>query len=406
MKSRTILISGAGVAGPALAYWLREHGFAVTVVERAPEPRLGGQAIDIRGTARTVIQRMGLLDAVRAHHTGVHGIAYVDSRGRHQARMTNADFGDSGVIADLEIVRGDLVRLLTEAAQDGVEYRYGDTITALTERAHGVEVEFANAPAQTFDLVVGADGTGSRVRSLAFGPYREFVADRGYHTCYFPARLRQPLHGWELFYSLPAGNGFRGRNAVLYPVGEQGEARAMFAFAGPPLPHLPENAEQRLALLRRVYAGAGWEVPDLLGRLDAGEDIYLARAGRVRIDSYSRGRTVLLGDSAFAGSFGLGTSTSLVGAYVLAGELARAEGEHRRAFAEYERIMRPFVQAATTDPPGGVRGFLPPNRIEIGLRTLFIRAMPYLPGKERFTGGIAEAAETITLADYGLTVPR
>jgi 2-polyprenyl-6-methoxyphenol hydroxylase-like FAD-dependent oxidoreductase len=208
MRNGNILISGASIAGPALAYWLRRHGFTPTVVERAPAPRQGGQAIDIRGTAREVVERMGIMDAVRAHHTGTHGIAYVDAHGRRQASMSGEAFGDSGgIIAEIEILRGDLVRILQEAAGEDIEYLYDDVITDLAEGDDGVKVTFGKAPARSFDLVVGADGLRSGVRALAFGDESRFVRDLGYHMAYFPARTRLDLDGWELMYNLPADNG-------------------------------------------------------------------------------------------------------------------------------------------------------------------------------------------------------
>src|SRR5262245_17916596 len=186
MKNRNILISGASIAGPTLAYWLRRYGFNPTVVERAPAPRLGGQAIDLRWTARQVAERMGILDDVRQAHTGTHGLAFVDSTGKRVASMSAELFGDSGgPVAELEILRGDLVRILYTASRDQVEYLFDDSIAGIAQGDDGVEVTFERAAPRTFDLLVGADGLHSNVRRLAFGAESEFVRDLGAYVSIF-----------------------------------------------------------------------------------------------------------------------------------------------------------------------------------------------------------------------------
>ncbi|MGW7537242.1 FAD-dependent monooxygenase [Amycolatopsis sp. NPDC054798] len=388
---RTVLISGAGVAGLSLAYWLRQYGFQPTLVERAPALRNGGQAVDIRGAAREVVARMGLLDEVRAAHTGTHGIAWLDARGRRVAEMGADAFGDSGgVVADLEILRSDLVRILHDAA--AAEIHYGTEITALAEEAAGIRTTFDHGPARTFDVVVGADGLGSGVRSLVFGPGS--VRDRGYHLGYFPARTRLDLGGWEVVYNLPAGNGVGGRVVMLYPLGASGECRVLLGFVSPE-PISPE--ESPAAVVAEVFAGAGWEVPALLEQLP--DDLYFSRAGEVQLTEWHRGRTVLLGDSAFGGSLGMGTSLALVGAYVLAGELSTME-DPRTAFARYADEMRDYVAANRKRPPGGTGGFAPRTRNGIRLRNAFLRAMPHLPGRQRMLGGLQRSANAITLKPY------
>ncbi|MFB9931469.1 FAD-dependent monooxygenase [Amycolatopsis halotolerans] len=388
---RTVLISGAGVAGLSLAYWLRQYGFHPTLVERAPALRAGGQAIDIRGTAREVIDRMGLMDEVRAAHTGTRGIAWLDEQGRRVAEMSADAFGDSGgVVADLEILRGDLIRILHDAADSEIEY--GTEITALTEESEGIRVTFTHGPARTFDVVVGADGIGSGVRAMVFGP--KSVRDLGYDVAYFPARTQLDLAGWEVIYNLPAGNGVGGRAVMLYPLGTSGECCAMLGFVSPePL----SSREDPAAALAEVFAGAGWEIPALLDQLP--DDLYFARTREVQLTDWHRGRTVLLGDSAFGGSLGMGTSLAVVGAYVLAGELSTMD-DPRAAFASYADEMRDYVAANRKRPPGGARGFAPRTRNGIRVRNAIMRALPHLPGRQRMLGGLQRSANAITLKPY------
>ncbi|GIF45552.1 2-polyprenyl-6-methoxyphenol hydroxylase-like FAD-dependent oxidoreductase [Asanoa ferruginea] len=396
-----VLISGAGIGGLALAHWLHRHGISATVVERAPALRNGGQAIDIRGAARTVVERMGLLDAIRARHTGTHGIVYVDRRGAPIARMGGDDFGDSGgVVAEIEILRNDLVRILHEAAPEA-EYLFDDHITALHEGADGITATFHRARSRTFDAVIGADGLRSGVRALAFGADRQYVRDLGMYGSYFAARSSLDLDGWEVMYNLPAGNGVGGRVLLLYPVGRDGEVRAMFSWSSPTLGLDRRVTATQKAALAEVFAGAGWEIPRLLDQMWRTDDFYFARTGATQLDGWSRGRATLLGDAAFAGSLGMGTSMALVGAYVLAGELATT-ADPTSAFRGYEAGMRDYVTRNLKRPPGSDHGFAPASRAGIWLRNQVVRTMTKLPGKSAMTGNLQAAANAITLKDYPL----
>jgi 2-polyprenyl-6-methoxyphenol hydroxylase-like FAD-dependent oxidoreductase len=383
-----VLVSGAGIAGLSLAHWLCRHGIDATLVERAPAPRTGGQAIDVRGAARDVITRMGIMDAVRARHTGAHGLAYLDSRGRRVAAMGGDAFGDSGgVIAEIEIIRGDLLHILAEAA-GAVEIVYGDRITALDQHDHGVTATFHRSPSRTFDAVVGADGLRSGTRSLVFGPEAAYVRDLGTYTAYFAARTTLDLDGWELMYNLPGG-----RVCLLYPVGDRGDVRVLLAFRSPPL----DDTSDPERILRNVFAGAGWQIPSLLAQM--GDDLYFARDGFVTVDGWSRGRTVLLGDAAYGGSVGMGTSMAIVGAYVLAGELATAT-DPTTAFTRYEWVMSGYVAANHKRDPNIDRGFAPMTRRGIWLRNQMIRLITKLPSRGAITGNLQEAANAIALPDY------
>jgi 2-polyprenyl-6-methoxyphenol hydroxylase-like FAD-dependent oxidoreductase len=385
----SVLVSGAGIAGLALAHWLRRHGIACTIVERAPAPRTGGQAIDIRGAARDVVEWMGIMDEVRAHHTGAHGLAYLDGRGRRVAEMGGDGFGDSGgVIAEIEILRGDLLRILGTAA--GTDVVHDDMITGLSESSAGIRADFRRGRSRTFDAVVGADGLRSGVRAHAFGPESAHVRDLGTYTSYFPARTSLDLDGWELMYNLPGG-----RVCLLYPVGRDGAVRVLLAFRSP-----VRDVGDPAAVLREVFADAGWELPRLLPQIST--DLYFARDGFVHVDGWSRGRAVLLGDAAFGGSVGMGTSMALVGAYVLAGELATGD-DPTTAFRRYEDVMRDYVAVNQKRDPHIDKGFAPMTRRGIWLRNQAIRLMTKLPGKGALTGDLQKTANAVTLPDYGLT---
>jgi 2-polyprenyl-6-methoxyphenol hydroxylase-like FAD-dependent oxidoreductase len=375
VHEKSVLISGGGIAGPALAYWLARAGYRPTIVERAPAPRPGGQTVDLRGAGRAVIERMGLLPAVRAVAVEERGIAYVDTNGRSLAQMSAEAFGGEGVIAEIEVMRGDLAQVLLDAARDGVEYVYDDAVTAMEQDEDGVLVRFQRSPERRFGLVVGADGLHSGVRALAFGPEERFVRPLGCVTAFFTVPDRYGLDGWMRMYNAPA------TMLALRPDRVSGQVRALMGFRTPPASiHRRDPAAQR-ALLTRTFAGTGWMADQVIADLQDSTDLVVEELGQTRMESWSSGRVVLLGDAAWCPSplSGLGTSTALVGAYVLAGELARAGNDHRHAFADYEEVMRPYIAQAQELPPGGVNGFVPRTRLGIALRTRAIRWMNRWP---------------------------
>ncbi|MFE0737015.1 FAD-dependent monooxygenase [Streptomyces sp. NPDC058855] len=332
MESNEILISGAGIAGPALAYWLRRAGFAVTIVERAPAPRPGGQTVDLRGAGRTVIERMGLMDRARAESVDQRGLALVDAAGRVTARLPADSFGGEGIVSEIEILRGDLARILYEATLPGTAYLFDDTVTGIDQDADGVTVTFEKAAPRRFALVVGADGPHSVVRALVFGPESAFVHPVGLYTAWFTATGETDLDGWYLMHNAPGG-----LVASARPGRVPGEIKAGLSFRSPPLCVDRRDVAAQQRILAERFAGVGWETPRLLRAMRTAPDFFFDAMGQVRLDSWSRGRVALLGDAGHCATplTGLGTSLALVGAYVLAGELGAARGDHRAAFARY-----------------------------------------------------------------------
>ncbi|MFB7124229.1 FAD-dependent monooxygenase [Kitasatospora sp. NPDC056273] len=408
-----VLVSGAGIAGPALAYWLRRHGFTPTVVERAAGPRPGGQAVDLRGAGRTVIERMGLMERARALRVEQHGIALVDRRGRATARIPVGLFDGEGIVSEIEILRGDLADLLREAT-DGVEYLWDDTVTALDQDAGGVTVTFENAPARRFALVVGADGLHSAVRRLAFRPgddpddpdgtdgtdgthYRPLGGCHAWFTVHDPALARE-LDGWFLMYNAPGGLVAGARPGRL-----PGEVKASLGLRRAPAAYDRRDTAAQRRLLAERFAGAGWEVDRLLAGMRTAGDFAFDTFGQVHLDHYSRGRVALLGDAGYSPSplTGLGTSLALVGAYLLAGELAAAAGDFRTAFARYEELMRPYATRAQELPPGGLGGYAPDSALAIRLRAASMRWMGRWPLRPVLAAQFAKAGD-IALPDYPL----
>ena len=395
IKNRNILISGASIAGPALAYWLSRHGFHPTVVERAPALREGGYAIDIRGAARDVAERMGIMPEVRRATTKTRGMSFVDSANKPQASMSADLFGGEGLVSEFEILRGDLAHILYAATRDTTEYIFNDSVTSLSQSDEGVQVTFEQSKPRTFDLVVGADGLHSNVRAQTFGDESQFIRHLGYYVSIFTTANHLHLDRWELVYSMP------GKLAAIYSTRQNSEAKVMFYFTSPQVQYDRHDMGEQKKILAKVFDGEGWEVPRLLKAMGDAPDFYFDSISLIQMDSWSKGRAVLLGDAGYCPSplSGQGTNLALVGAYVLAGELKAAAGDHRTAFARYEEEMRGYVEQNQKTALGGGKWFIAPTRFKIWLRNLNIRMLPYLPWK----GLIARAIQkqyAITLKDY------
>lgn len=394
LKNKNILISGASIAGPALAYWLGRYGFNPTVVEQAPSLRQGGYAIDIRGAARIVAGRMGIMPAVRQATNNTRGVTFVNSANKPQASMSAELFGGEGLVSEFEILRGDLAQILYDATKDTTEYIFNDSITSICQSESGVQVTFERSQPRHFDLVVGADGLHSNVRGLVFGEESQFIRHLGYYVSIFTTTNYLNLDHHELIYNMP------GKLAGIYPTRENKEAKVMFYFTSA-LPHYDRpHREQQKKILAEVFAGEGWEIPRLLKCMQEAPDFYFDSISLIQMERWSKGRVGLLGDAGYCPSplSGQGTNLALVGAYVLAGELKAAAGDYRTAFTRYEAELREYVERNQKSAENG-KWFVPSSRFKIWFRNLNMRMLPYLPWK----GLIAKAIQkqnAITLKDY------
>jgi 2-polyprenyl-6-methoxyphenol hydroxylase-like FAD-dependent oxidoreductase len=399
MQDTKVLIVGAGIAGTALADRLRRHGATPTVVERAPGIRPGGYKVDIRGAALDVVRRMGVLDDVRRLRTDVRGGSVVDATGRRVASLDGDTFGGRRH-DDAEIRRGDLSRILYDLTRDRVEYIFGDSIAALAPEASGRRVTFAGGARRHFDLVVGADGLHSQTRALAFGPEDRYVRDLGYSIAAYSVPNHLGLDRWELTYVAP------GRTAMMYSTARDAQATALFLFATPPGASGADRGDRAAAqrLLAQAYADESWEVPRLLDAMAEAPDFYLDSMSQVHMDRWSRGSVALVGDAAYCASpaSGQGTSLALVGAYVLADELAHAT-DHATAFAAYERRMRPFVGRNQRLGPANVKRMVLRTRRQVRMSMAVLGLIGRLPGRDRI---MAKAVEPISRAANAITLER
>jgi 2-polyprenyl-6-methoxyphenol hydroxylase-like FAD-dependent oxidoreductase len=361
----TILISGASIAGPALAYWLNAQGWTTTVVERFAELRDDGQNIDVRGAGREVARRMGIEDDIRAATTGETGTEFVDADGTTVARFAAGESDSGGATAELEILRGQLSRIIVDRTRDDTEYVFGNQIVALDNDERGVTVTFAHGPVRTFDVVVVAEGLRSRSRSLIF-PGTDIVRELGLYVAYLTIpRIDDDTDLWRWH---SAG---LGRSITLRP-DNLGTIRATLTFLSD-VRGLDELDRDAVAtILRRTFAGVGWMAPRVLAALDDAP-LYFEAIGQARMPSWSSGRVALVGDAAYCSSpiSGMSTSLALTGAYVLAGELATHPLP--TAFARYEAVMGPYVDKAQKLPPGAPRIVNPRSRTGIAVMNTVLR---------------------------------
>lgn len=391
VKTPTVLVSGASIAGPAVAYWLRRHGFAPTVVERAPALWEGGQAVDFRGHVHMdVLRRMGVLDDIRRLRTDPGPLRVIDADGRQKAALPPEFTG-----GEVEILRGDLARVLYERTRDDVEYVFGDSIASMRETAGGVEVTFERGAPRTFDLVIGADGLHSNVRRLAFGPESNFVRPSGYHVAIFSAPDHMGLGRDTLLYNEPG----RGVSAAGARDGVTAGVMCVFRAEGLEFDH--RDVAQQKKILLDVYAGAGWETARLLEAVPEAADFYFDSISLVHMDRYTRGRIALLGDVGYGATCGgMGAGMAMVASYVLAGELAAAGGDHRVAFPEYENMIRGFAKACQR-VAGNAGPFLaPPTRAAIRRRDMSYWVLTFGPLMRVLDKMSTKAATSITVKDY------
>jgi 2-polyprenyl-6-methoxyphenol hydroxylase-like FAD-dependent oxidoreductase len=371
----SVLISGASIAGPALAYWLRRYGFDVTVVEKADTLRGGGYPIDIRGTALDVIDRMGLLPELRAAHVDTQRITFLEPDGSPITSIRPEAMAGGVEGRDLEVRRGDLAQVLYATVRDDVEFRFTDMITALDEHAEGVDVTFRSGTRRTFDLVIGADGLHSGVRALVMGPEEQYHRYLGYCFAGFTMPNDFGLSHEGLLWSVP------GRGAALYAAGDSDHIHGFlnFARAEPPFDAFRDPEAQR-DLVASVFAADGWEVPRLVAAMRTADDLFFDVISQIHLPRWSTGRVALVGDAAHAPSFltGQGSSLALVGAYMLAGELATAP-DHASAFAAYEKATRPFAELNQAMVSEGDAMLFPATDEALAARNAALRELTAMP---------------------------
>ena len=392
---KTILISGAGIAGPTLGFWLKTAGFEPTLIERAPALRAGGYVIDFWGLGYDIAERMGLIAGVNRVGYKVRELRIVNDRGRRVAGFGTNLFTELTGGRYVTLPRSELSRLLFEKVKDTAEVIFDEEIVGLEEQSDGVSVKLKRSGERQFDLVIGADGLHSTVRKLALGPQQRFEKDLGYVVAAFEARGYRPRdENVYLMYGQP------GRMVGQFTLRDD---RTLFLFVfsadGDSLPSTPD--EQK-AMLHRKYAAGRWECPSILAELDRSTELYCDRVSQIRMTSWSQGRIALIGDAAFCVSLmaGQGSALAIISAYVLAGELATAGGQYQQAFSNYEARLRPLIETKQRGAERFASAFAPKTRWGLCFRNQMIRAFA-IPGLAKLAVG-REIIDTLGLPEYDL----
>ncbi|MVU82997.1 FAD-dependent oxidoreductase [Nocardia sp. ET3-3] len=394
-----ILISGASISGPVLAYWLTRHGFSVTVVERAAAPRkTGGHAVDLFRPAVDISEKMGVLARIEERATGTSRMTLCREGGRRPVRVDLAKIFGAASDRHLEIMRDDLSEIYYDATCDDVEYLFDDSITELSPEG---EVRFEKAAPRRFDLVIGADGLHSGVRRLAFGDRSDRGDFIGAYLGVLTLRDASAVDG-ELLIHVGVG-----RTAGMYGARHPGEARALFLFHSErELEYDYRDVPRQKELLRNAFHGMNPDVDQWLSELDSTPAFYFDSITQLRMDTWSRGRVTLVGDAGYCPGPAVGGSTTLavIGAYVLARELARAGGDHERAFPAYERAMTAPVRGSRAVALSAAKTLVPTSRLGVsglvqGAR--LISALPPGPSRAflRLTTKSARLYNSMTIDD-------
>ena len=345
-----VLIAGAGIAGPALATILNKNNFKTTIVERSESLRTAGQQIDVTGPGVELIRFMGVEQAIRARTVGDEGIHFVDTNDKRIATFPVSS-STASLVREIEIMRGDMADVFYQATKDRTEYIFGDRVTSLSEQGGGgVTVSFKNGPDRNFDLVVAADGLSSRTREVAFGSSKDAVVKNLSQWVALFLIPHSPEDGtWTRAYNAPGG-----RVVCLRPDIKRKRTSVYLCLGTDDMSITEKSVEDQKALIQRTFADAGWETARVLSHMEDAENFYVQQVAQVKMQSWHKGRTVLLGDAGYcpAPVSGLGTTMAIVGAYVLAGCLITHEEDLPRALEQYEADMRPFVDSAQKLPPG------------------------------------------------------
>jgi 2-polyprenyl-6-methoxyphenol hydroxylase-like FAD-dependent oxidoreductase len=374
-RNTRILIAGAGIAGPTLAYWLARSGFTPTLIEHAPAPRTGGYMLDFWGVGYDVAERMDLLPALRGDSYPLYEVRIVDRAGKRVAGFDARVFDAASHGRFLSIPRGDLARRIYDLVPSSAETIFGDSIAAIREGRDGVTVSFSHAADRQFDLVVGADGLHSAVRRLAITDGRDDAFGEtylGYYAAAFSVdHYPHRDEGVYVSYATP------GRQVARYALRNDRSAFLLVFASDEPLKDAAHGPEAQRAQLRTRFAGAGWECDEIMRALDASNDLYFDAMSQMRLPYWSRGRVALVGDAAYCPSLlaGQGSAFAMAGAYLLAHALSEARGDYEVAFAEYERRFKPFVEGKQDAAKRFGGWFAPRTRLGVRLRNVATNVM-------------------------------
>jgi 2-polyprenyl-6-methoxyphenol hydroxylase-like FAD-dependent oxidoreductase len=376
-RRQRVLISGAGIAGLTLAYWLHHHGLQPTIIEQAPKLRPEGYAIDFAGSGWDVAERMNLISELRQGQITAPYFIFKDGVGRELARLPTAVFQRAFQNKMIQTMRPDLEAALYKTIRDTVPIHFNTSIQQIEQAPDHVRVTFTNGAQEVFDLVVGAGGTHSNVRRLIFGDEGQFAAYLGYYFATFPVPNLDHFEDGAIICLEP------NRQATIFP-DHHGGYCALLVYRSPDAGHI--SGARRKAMLEAYYQGAGWVIPQLIASIRDSTPVYMDSVTQIRMPHWSHGRITLVGDAAHCLTLisGQGASTAMGGAYILAEELGKADN-HIAAFAAYERRVRPFVEDKQRKAQRFAKTFVPGSRLGVHISYVTMKLM-FTPLLARFIG--------------------
>lgn len=372
MNNKNILISGAGIAGTALAFWLKKFGFNPTIVEQAPKLREGGYAIDFWGAGFDVAEKMGLLPDLANADLNIPEVTIVNEKGKRKCGINYKKLIKMMNGRAFTLLRSDLSRVIFDHLEKDIDIIFGDSITAIEQSPGKIDVTFKSGHKDTYDLVVGADGLHSKVRSLVFGEESQFEKFYGYYTSSYTIENNLLEGSAFLMYNVP------GKQTAIYSTEKSKTTTTFFIFSSPQKISFPHHhIETQQEILRNEFKNVGWKCADLLSKMDTAPDFYFDVVSQIQMDKWSNDRVVLVGDAGCCPSLlsGQGSTLAMVGAYILAGELKEANGNYKIAFERYESIFKPFIIGKQKTAQGFAKSFVPKSGFGIWMRNLGIQLM-------------------------------
>jgi len=370
-ENKNILISGAGIAGTTLTYWLKRFGFNPTVVEHAPKLRKGGYAIDFWGAGFDVAERMGIIADLDKADLGITEVSLVDENSKRKGGLNYLKLKKLMKGRAFTLLRGDLAEVIYKHLDKDIEIIFGNTINKIEQHNDSVTVTFHNGRTSNFDLVIGADGLHSNVRNLIFGSEAQFEKYYGYYTSSFT--IEANIYSGKAFqmYNVPC------KQAAVYSTNEN-KTTTFFIFTSPEkLSYQHHNIEAQKQILRSEFENAGWKCADLLLKMDTASDFYFDVVSQIQMNNWSKDRITLVGDACDCPSLlsGQGSTLAMVGAYILAGELKEANGNYKVAFAQYENIFKPFIEDKQRIAKNFAKSFVPKSKLGIWMRNVMVKLM-------------------------------
>ncbi len=371
MDNKNILISGAGIAGLTLAYWLKKHGFNPVVVEQAPNLREGGYAIDFFGAGFNVAEKMGIIADLEQEDIKMERLIFVDKNNNPKGGLDAFKMRELTNHQFINLLRSGLAKVIYHHLDKDIEFIFDDTISKIDQNVDETIVTFQSGKIRPFDLVVGADGLHSNVRSLIFGNESQFEKYCGYYTSSFTIEEHLENKHAFLSYNLP------GKQINAYALNEN-KLTALFVFSSDQkLMYSHHDLDAQKQILRNEFSNVGWECPSLLAKMDTAPDFYFDSVSQVKMNHWSKGRVSFVGDACDCPSFlsGQGSTLAMVGAYILARQLKEYKGNYGAAFQQYENIFKPLIETKQKLAQSFAGSLVPKNNFAIWIRNTFANLM-------------------------------